>query len=396
MADAATASGTPSQVSQPETAPTADSSSLKPTQDLNARIQAAKTPLEVKAIIEENRRIMEAAVDRARRGETQPEAKKAVEAQPDQPTEPQPEAEVEAQAQPEAEAAPEAQAEEAPATEAADEPEAEEDDGGDGPVTPISGKRTHLRLAADDKVGRLAASYMKRNRDLPMEEAMARAKAQLGIKDEPARTDPNAEAAAQTNAPESVDAVDAAIKDLRAQRKKANTELNFELVSELSDKLEDLIQQRFQVERQAERKQMEASASYDKQFTASEAKAAELYPLAGDPKSEFGKRMMEVEAELRANGDPLYENPMKPLRIAQMVAAEMNIAPRKKGAPATTAPAKAVPAVAQAPKKQVLPSGSSKTVAPVVNQKPAIDSEVNQVRSINDLRNLRRKLGLPI
>ena len=39
------------------------------------------------------------------------------------------------------------------------EPESEED-GGEGPITPVTGKRAHLRLGEDDQVGRLAASYI--------------------------------------------------------------------------------------------------------------------------------------------------------------------------------------------------------------------------------------------
>ena len=70
--------------------------------------------------------------------------------------------------------------------------------------------------------------------------------------------------------------------------------------------------------------------SYNRQYSASLGKAIELYDFAADPKSEGGKRMIEIDLALRANGDPLYADPNKPLIIAQMVAKEKRISPKLK------------------------------------------------------------------
>lgn len=388
MAEAAVEQASAAPASTPAQAPKAEASSLQPpTQDFNARLAAAKTPADVRRLTEENRAAMEAAVDKARKD---PKADKA--SAPEMPPDLKAAAEAEAQQKAQEEAAPPAEDGTTPAEQpeevaAPETPAADDDEDGDTPLEPVGTDRVRLRFSETDKVGRLAASLLKRNRDLTMEEAVGRAKQQLGIKD-PAATPE----APQSTLPQTVDAVDAEIKNLRAQRKKANTDLNFEAASDLNDKIEDLLLHRGKIERDAQRAESEQAASYDRQFDAAVAKAADLYPDSANAESEFGKRMLEIERDLKANGDPLYNSPTKALKIAQMVAAEKNIAPRKKGAPVV--PAKpAVPPVA-APKKQVLPAGGSRTVAPVVPAKPAIDSEISGVKSIKDLRDVQRKLGI--
>lgn len=282
-----------------------------------------------------------------------------------------------------------AQTEPEPAKTEPEEPD--EDTLLDGPVTPSQAKKLRLRLPETDKVGRLAAAYLQRNRDWSLEQAMDAARNQLGVKTQPAREESAAEP--KSNLPETPDAVDAAIKQLRADRKKANAELRFEDVSDMSDKLEDLLQHRVVLERRAERQQLESERSYETKFTASEAKATELYDFASKPDSEGGKRMKEIEADLEANGDPLFHDPDKPLRIAQMVARELSIAPRRKGA---TAPVKAAPSATPmpGPKKGIVPSGASRTTPVPVNAQPAVISEVQKARNPYELKKALKQFGI--
>src|ERR1019366_6239096 len=72
----------------------------------------------------------------------------------------------------------------------------------------------------------------------------------------------------------------------------------------------------------------EREAAYDRAFDASEEKAIRLYDFVSDPNSVGRKRMLEIEADLLANDDPLYYDPNKPLIIAQMVGKEMRVAPK--------------------------------------------------------------------
>lgn len=291
-----------------------------------------------------------------------------------------------------AEETPVAENEEAASAEADGGDAEDEGDGGDGPVSPVTSKRTHLRLADNDQVGRLAASFMKRNRDMPMSEALAKANAQLGIK--PAET-PSPEAAKpKSDLPPTVEAVDSAIEGLEAQRARALVALEFEEVAKIDSSMRKLDRHRLNLEKDAEKQQTKQARDYEQGFAASEARAVELYEFAANPDSAGAKRMMEIEADLKANEDPLFHSPDKPLRIAQMVAAELKIAPKRKGAPA--APAKAAVPATVAPKKGVVPAGTSRTVPATTNQQPAINSEIQAVRNIGDLRKLRQKMGLPM
>ncbi len=268
------------------------------------------------------------------------------------------------------------------------------DDNGEGPVTPLTAKRAHLRFAESDKVGRLAASYLKRNRDMSMEDALVAAKKQLGIKD-PA---PKAESEApkpNADLPQTVEEIDSTEEQLMATRQKELVALNFEEVGKIDVQLRRLDRHRGNLEKEAAKQESEAITSYARGFATSESKAAELYDFASKPESAGGKRMIEIENDLKDNGDPLYNDPNKPLRIAQMVAAELGIAPRRKGAP-TPAPA-AKPAATAAPvaKKGVVPSGASRTTQPV-STKPAIDAEVLAAKNPWELRKVKEKYGIPI
>lgn len=301
-----------------------------------------------------------------------------------------------AEAAPEATQGQEPVAEE-PATPPADQPaaatetpETETEDGGEGPVTPVTGKRAHLRLAEDDEVGRLAASFMKRNRDLPMREAVAKAEAQLGITPQT----PEGKKPEGPVLPTTVEGTQQVISQKLAAYKKAMAEVRFEDAADLNAEILALTGHRSTLERRDENSQREAAAKADRDFDSSHAKAVDLYAFVSDPASPGGKRMLEIEAALKDEDDPLYNSPHKPLKIAQMVAAEMNIAPRKKGTPAPAAAAPAKPAAPAATPKGVVPSGSSRTVPPAT--KPAVDPAITGIRSLADLRKVKQGMGLRI
>lgn len=275
-----------------------------------------------------------------------------------------------------------------PATET-ETPEPDIDDGGEGPVTPVTGKRAHLRLGEKDEVGRLAAALMKRNRDMPMDEAVTKAKAKLGITPQtPDGTNPEGPVL-----PATVEATQQSISQKLASYKKAMAEVRFEDAADLQAEILTLTGHRSTLERRDETAQRDAAAKADRDFDSSHAKAVELYAFASDPASPGGKRMLEIEAELQDNDDPLYNSPHKPLKIAQMVAAELNIAPRKKGPPVPAA-AQPKPTAPAAGPKGVVPSGSSRTVPPAT--KPAVDPQIAGIRSLADLRKVKQGMGLRI
>ncbi len=345
---------------------------------LASRAQQAKSPLAIRNLIKEAKNQPQAPKQEATQPEAVPQA--APEATPEAPAVNDPEATV-----PEAE------------TPAATEPESTEDapetdDDGNAPVKPATAKQLRLRLPENDEVGRLTAALLQRNRDWTLPEAFAAAQKQLGVK--PAAETAQVAAPANPDLPQTPEAVDATLEQLETDMEKAEVELRFEEASKLRRKIRQLDRHRLTLERDAERQQTAAVQEYSTKFAQAESKAVELYAFAADPESPGGQRMKEIEDAMETTGDPLFHSPDKPLKIAQMVAAELNIAPRRKGAPVT--PAKvAAPVVAPKP-KQVLPNGGSRTTQPVANAQPAINDQIAKIRTPRDYRLFMKPLLQPV
>lgn len=268
--------------------------------------------------------------------------------------------------------------------------ETEDTDEGEGPVSPVTGKRIHLRVNDADEVGKLALAFQKRNRDWSLKQAIEAAEKQLGIA--PQQTEKPAETAPSgPQMPKTVQETDTVVAQKLADYKKAMAEVRFEDAADLQVELMKLNLHRSSLERSVEREQQQAAAKYDADFTASEAKAVDLYPFAADAASPGYKRIQEIYATLKATEDPLIHSPNMPLKLAQMVAAELNIAPKSKNAtPAKPAAAPATPA----PKKGVVPSGSSRTTPPP--PKPAIDPAISGIKTLADLRKAKLSVGLRV
>ena len=267
------------------------------------------------------------------------------------------------------------------------EPE-ESEDGGEGPVTPLTGKRAHIRVPENDEVGRLALAFQKRNRDWTLSQALEAAQKQLGVTPQKSEATPEATPAEPTM-PKTVQDTQSTYDQTFVEYRKAMSEVRFEDAADLNAKLMQLTLHRSTLERRAEQDKVQQEQKYTERFESSVAKASDMYPFAADPMSPGGKRMLEIDAALKQNEDPLYYSPDRPLKIAQMVAAEMNIAPKKKGQPAPAPAAAPTPA---APKKGIVPQGSSRTVPPA--PKPAVDPEITNIKSMADLRAQFKRLGI--
>lgn len=375
--DTETPGGTPlATVVTPVAAQPATSSSTVQ-DDFKQKAQSAQTPADVRRAIEEMKR--QPKQQPAPKPAAEPAAVEATPA-PD-PAAVVPES---SEATPEAATGETEQPAEAPATEP-ETPE-EEADGGEGPVTPLTGKRAHIRVNEADEVGKLALAYQKRNRDWTLEQAIDAAKKQLGVTPQK----PEAEQPKGPQMPKTVQDTDTVMAQKLADYKKAMSDVRFEDAADIQAELMRLSLHRSSIERNADNEQRQAAAKYDADFDASEAKASELYAFVSDPASAAAKRMKEIEATLKATEDPLYFHPNKPLKLAQMVAAELNIAPKSKTAtPAKPAAAPATPT----PKKGVVPSGASRTVPPP--QKPAIDPEIAAIQTPAQFRTQMRKMKVP-
>lgn len=376
MPDANTPAGNIPPQTVPDAASAAPSSLQSPPSDLSERAARATSPSEIRAIIAEGRKIVP----------LKPETPPAVEPQAD------PKA-----ATPDV---PEGQAPETPTSETAETPEAatpeskpegSEDENDDGSLKIPSAKQLRINLAEADQVGRLTAAIMRRNRDMTMEDALQVAKKQLGIKPAVEEAATAKAEAPKSDLPETIEAVDTTLQTLDADREKAFTELRFEDVAKIDRKIRTLDRHRYTLEQQAARQQAETATSWNRKFDASEAQAQDLYEFVAKPDSPGAKRMIEIEADLKELNDPLYYSADKPLKIAQMVAAELSIPPRRKGAPAAPAKAAVTPPPAPPRPKQVLPTGANRTAAPI-DPTTAIQAEVAKITNPHQLRQFLKPL----
>lgn len=279
-------------------------------------------------------------------------------------------------------------AEEAPKGEA---PAAtDDDDDGDlgDELTPLTAKNIKVKPRDDDQVFRLQLRIMKRNRDLTGEEALARAKKELGL-DKPEV--PAVPARKPDGLPDTVEEIQAKIAELKAQRKTAATNLELEVYEKLNDQIEALTDKRGLLVEQGREQARQALATYNRGFAESQDKAESLYAFASDPESPGGKLMIEIDAALEANGDPLFNHPNKPLKLAQMAATRLNIPPKTKTPAATAkaaAPGPKVPAAQVPPKKDVIPTGASRTTPQTTATKKPLDLAIETAGVKGDAKTL--------
>jgi len=236
-----------------------------------------------------------------------------------------------------------------------------------------------FRLRSDNPVDQRAFELKRRNADLSLEECLERAKKEFG-KD---KQGDDADGQEQSGQPQTVSEVDAKIKELKAEKKKAYTEdLDFDKVADLEDQLDDLLVLRSDLKASEGVTQQREQQEFERQVEASKARAVELYPFAADPNSPEVDRMNEIFETMRETNDDRLYDPNLPLMLAQMVAREQGIAPKgRKAVPAK----KAKPNDGKPPKKKglVQPSrGNARTTPKSTSEQ--LDKTIDNISSPHD------------
>lgn len=215
-----------------------------------------------------------------------------------------------------------------------DDGEEEEDDDSEAQARDDSDAddkpKRRYRLQSDDLVEQRAFDLKRRNRDLSMRECIERAEKELEV-DAQGEPRPNPESEQDDGMPRTVAEAEAEIDRLSDEAKKAYGEdLDFEKGAELQARINKLnrLVGKLQLS-EMEQGRNQASAR-DQAYRDAERKAVELYDFVTDPKHPGIKLMEDINERLRDAGDPLYDDPEKPLRIAQMAARELGIAPKGK------------------------------------------------------------------
>lgn len=258
----------------------------------------------------------------------------------------------------------------------------------DDPTETGGGKR--FRVQATGPIEERALELRKRNRDLSLEECLTRAKAELGVSTQ--QEDPNA-----PKLPQSLDEARTALTDLRTRRKKAlGEDMDFATAAQLDEEIETL---RDHMEDLRDRETSEAQshrAAFIERVEASKTRAVELYADVAVADSALCQRMVQIDQDLQDNDDPLYFSPDKPLKLAQMAAADLGIAPKSKAATAQPQPSapkpEAIRHAAPKPAPVVPASGNARTTSTTQPKAGQLEAEIDRVTDVGDYKSLVKGL----
>jgi|GEM_PF-1906834 len=287
--------------------------------------------------------------------------------------------------------------EEPEGSDSAEKPEEDEDE--DETEGDASAHRKQFRIRGSDAVEERALELKKFNRDMSLDECLERARRETsGSNTEDSKAEDTEEERAD-GLPSTTDATRLKIKELRTERSKAMTEeLDLAKADRLDQEIDDLRDHLIVIDREehgkASQKQSAETRLYDESFDAATAKAHGLYDFLKDSKSAAMVRLREIDATLKENGDPLFNDPDKPLKLAQMVASELRIAPKSKKTAAPSKEAKKSAPVESAQKVQ-LASGSSRT-STQSNGKDQLTQTLDSIKSPADLARAMEALGISI
>lgn len=198
----------------------------------------------------------------------------------------------------------------------------------DGQAEAGQKKPPQYRWRPKSEVDALAMDIIKRSeksgKEISLKDALVQAEAILK-KDDSETEDEGVE----NDFPDTVAASETLLADLRAQRKQAFAkDLDFEKAAELDEKIEALKEHIGSLKQAEALNRQEQESRWNQTLEMSKAKAVELYPDVTNSESELVKKMVELDAILKETGNDLFYSPDKPLRLAQMAANELGIAPK--------------------------------------------------------------------
>lgn len=189
-------------------------------------------------------------------------------------------------------------------------------------------KATRYRIKAKNEVERTALALHKANPEWTLEQSIEAAKK---LHPETA-TETHEEAESESV---SLDTIDAQIADLKEKWKAAVMEFDAPLQIELMEQLDALKDQKNQLALKQQEKAITEEQAFYAEADRFAKEAVALYPDSGNPDSALAKEMARIDRDLIATDNPLIYDPKKALRVAQMAANNLSIAPRSQTQPVT-------------------------------------------------------------
>jgi hypothetical protein len=133
-----------------------------------------------------------------------------------------------------------------------------------------------------------------------------------------------------------LESIEAKIAELKQQRIDAKKTFDTDLEIELEEQIDALKDQRAELAIKVKQQQTSQEQQFYAAAAQSEQKAIELYPDAADPNSALSKEMARIDKELLSTDNPLIYDSNKALRVTQMAANNLRIAPRSSQKKQTT------------------------------------------------------------
>ncbi len=247
----------------------------------------------------------------------------------------------------------------------------------DPQLAEVEGEPAAAETVTTDPLDTAVAKLREINPSLSLRDALTLAEQALGSN-------------AATNEPQEPETPLPTVQELRQQLRDTQREWRSKIkeyadeaeIAELEKKIDALEDAIPESESYHARKAQEVNT----QFARYAEQAVALYPDAEVAGSPLYARMEQIHADLEATGNPLVNAPDKALKIAQMAANELNIAPRSRSAQ----PTQAKPAArSTAPMTAPLAKPSARTIAP---RQPSVITEIESAKTPDQFEALMRKL----
>lgn len=209
------------------------------------------------------------------------------------------------------------------------------------------------RIKAKNEVERTALALHKANPSWTLEQSLEAAK----------KLHPDAQAETETQEQsESLQSVEEQIANLKERRKVAIKEFDADAQIEIEEQIDALREKKSELALQERSKMQSEEQRFYAEASKFEEEAVKLYPDAANPQSALAKEMARIDKDLIAHDDPLIYSTKKALKVAQMAAANLAIAPRSTMQKQTT--------VKRASQRPALPttSGQTRSTATPVTQ----------------------------
>ena len=242
-----------------------------------------------------------------------------------------------------------------------------------------------VKLRPQNQLEMETLQFKKRNVDWTWQQAEEAAKGKLGIKTEVAPVVETNEDGTAVPSLDTVAGVDAKIKELEdAHAQAMDVDFDFKKAGEIQReilRLNRIATKLEMVEESArESKEQSARAEFDQKWEHAQAVASSRYPALTNPQSPLALRVAEIDRAFKEQGNELFSDPEKLIKIAMMAANELGIAPAGSGVVAKSTPPSVQPSL---PKPVLTPaSGNARTTNVSSTAQPIA------LKSVEDYENL--------